>query len=179
MFLNQLVYLDIAILMGGGTSVCTHVSIRLNLRLSKYLQSDLCTQNVAAVPCDTTSNEVHICALCCKMYEYWMVVKFGLVRAIDNASGWELGGFQTANLNHGEYIHIGQILIWCQTRKQCLPMAIYTSIWQKQEMDSVLSSWKIICASSQLCTPDFWTIFRVIPSAGWSFQLFAQACSSN
>ena len=50
-------------------------------------QSDLCTQNMAAVPCDTTSNEVHICALCCKMYEYWMVVKFGLVRAIDNASG--------------------------------------------------------------------------------------------
>ena len=43
----------------------------------------------------------------------------------------------------------------------------------------MLSSWKIICASSQLCIPDFWTIFRVIPSAGWSFQLFAQACSSN
>ena len=82
-----------------------------------------------------------------------LAVWLALIRAIDNACGQELGGFQTANLNHSEYIHIGQIHIWCHTRKQCLPMAIYTSIWQQQEMDSAPSSWKIICASSQLCIP--------------------------
>ena len=36
-----------------------------------------------------------------------------------------------------------------------------------------------LCILAIVHPPNFWTIFRVIPSAGWSFQLFAQSCNSN
>ena len=48
-------------------------------------------------------------------------------------------------------------------------------------MDSVPSSWKKVPVHpiAIVHPPNFWTIFRVIPAAGWSFQLFVQSCNSN
>ena len=104
-----------------------------------------------------------------------------LVRAIDNACGQELGGFQTANLNHSEYIHIGQILIWWHTRKQCLPIDghLYIHLSKARDGFGAVILKNHLCILAIVHPPNFWTIFRVIPSAGGSFQLFAQSCNSN